>query len=162
MNDLYLKTFHYKSSVGQEWFRTRSFVELEEEAGSTCIAMVFARGSSYVILFNPYKKQQRTPGSTFFLVLVLAVLKVPYDSSSNSEDSTNRAACEFPFNVLMYCGLSQGRQTSEKAVGPEEPANLPQTLLAVAREDVESANLGKYPVMEENSGLQKKKDSESC
>lgn len=53
--------------------------------------------------------------------------------------------------------LLTGRQTSEKAVGPEEPANLPQTLLAVAREDVESANLDKYPVLEENSGLLKKK-----
>lgn len=32
---------------------------LLQEAGSTCIAMVFARGSSYFILFNPYKKQQK-------------------------------------------------------------------------------------------------------
>ena len=53
--------------------------------------------------------------------------------------------------------LLTGRQTSERAVGPEEPANLPQTLLAAAREDMESANLGKYPVMGENSGLPKKK-----
>ena len=53
--------------------------------------------------------------------------------------------------------LLTGRQTSERAVGPEEPANLPQTPLAAAREDMESANLGKYPVMGENSGLPKKK-----
>ena len=32
---------------------------LLQEEGSTCIAMGFARGSSYVILFSPQKKQQK-------------------------------------------------------------------------------------------------------
>lgn len=42
------------------------------------------------------------------------------------------------------------RQTSVRTVGPPEPANLPQTLLAVAREDLESADLGKDPTTKEN------------
>lgn len=70
--------------------------------------------------------------------------------SSTIHQGTQEDSCS-PVHLLI------GRQTSERAVGPEEPANLPQTLLAAAREDTESANLGKYPVMGENSGLPKKK-----
>ena len=54
-----------------------------------------------------------------------------------------------PKRSLCTCA-SGNTQTLVRAMGPGEPAILPQTLLPVAREDLESADLGKYPKMREN------------